>query len=143
MTLEQVFSAASAAAMLGWLMLAVAPLNRGWAVFGARMLSAIICGSYATLLATNMIGGPAMPEGAGFGSLAGVVILFSSPGAVLIGWIHYLAFDLFIGSWEVETAPAFGLKHWMILPCLFLTLMYGPVGLLLYWLLRVTIGKRD
>jgi len=49
---------------------------------------------------------------------------------LLAGWVHYLAFDLFIGSWEVEDAAANGIPHWLLLPCLFLTLMVGPVGLL-------------
>ena len=141
MSLEQIFSIASAVAMLGWLLLVVAPLNRRWMVLGARVVAAVLCGGYASLLAHALLAGPGAPAGAGFGTLEGVALLFSVRGALLAGWVHYLAFDLFVGSWEVENAPIHGIKHWLVLPCLFLTLMAGPVGLLLYLLLRVTIGK--
>ena len=58
-------------------------------------------------------------------------LLFTSPHAVLAGWIHYLAFDLFVGAWEVRDARRHGLSHWMVVPCLALTLMLGPFGLLI------------
>ena len=45
-------------------------------------------------------------------------------------------FDLFIGSWEVRDAQAHGISHWLVIPCLFFTFMFGPVGLLLYFILR-------
>ena len=62
--------------------------------------------------------------------------MFSVPQAVLAGWIHYLVFDLFVGAWEVRDAKRLGISHWFILPCLFFTLMLGPIGLLLYFILR-------
>ncbi|MGL4541878.1 MAG: ABA4-like family protein [Polymorphobacter sp.] len=141
MSLEQVFSVASGVAMFGWLLLVIAPLNRRLTVLAARWVVALLCGGYASLLAHSLLAGPGAPAGAGFGSLAGVALLFSAKGALLAGWVHYLAFDLFIGSWQVENAPQHGITHWLVLPCLFFTLMAGPVGLLLYLLLRATIGK--
>lgn len=59
------------------------------------------------------------------------------PGWLLLaGWVHYLAFDLFIGSWEVRDAQRHGLSHLLVVPCLALTFLFGPVGLLLYLGLR-------
>jgi hypothetical protein len=81
------------------------------------------------------------PEGGGFGSLEGVMLLFTSPHAVLAGWIHYLAFDLFVGAWEVRDARRHGLSHWMVVPCLALTLMLGPFGLLTYLVLRAALKR--
>lgn len=76
------------------------------------------------------------PEGGGFGSLQEVMVLFSSPMAVVAGWTHYLVFDLFVGAWEVRDAQRRGIPHrWILIP-LFFTLMLGPVGLSLYLLLR-------
>ena len=51
---------------------------------------------------------------------------------LLAGWIHYLAFDLLIGSWEVRDARELGIPHLFVVPCLFLTFMFGPAGWLLY-----------
>ncbi len=136
MTLEQLFSLASAAALAGWVMLALAPLRRPWAVAGARLVAALLCGFYLTMLARGLIVGPAPPHGAGFSSLAGVRLLLSSPAALLAGWVHYLAFDLFVGSWEVEDAPKARVPHALLLPCLALTFVAGPVGLLLYLIIK-------
>ena len=54
----------------------------------------------------------------------------------MAGWIHYLAFDLFIGAWEVRDARRLGVPHMVVVPCLFFTLMAGPVGLALYFAMR-------
>jgi ABA4-like protein len=72
----------------------------------------------------------------GFGSLDQVAILFSNRQALLAGWIHYLAFDLFIGSWEVRDAQRLAIPHLAVIPALVLTFMFGPIGLLLYLLER-------
>lgn len=77
------------------------------------------------------------PEGAGFGSLAEVMAFFQVPFAALAGWIHYLAFDLFIGAWEVRDAERRGINHLFVIPCLILTFLAGPVGLLLYFCIRL------
>jgi Domain of unknown function (DUF4281) len=136
MALETVFSLASAAALLGWLLLAVAPLRRPAAVMAARFIVALLCGAYLSFLVVGLTSGAGPPEGAGFDSLAGVRLLMSSPQALLAGWVHYLAFDLFIGAWQVEDAPRANIPHALLLPCLALTFMVGPVGLLLYLLLK-------
>jgi hypothetical protein len=141
MPLDRIFSLASGLAMLGWLLLVFAPLGRRWLVRGARILVATLCGGYAVLLVHALTAGPGAPAGAGFGTLDGVAALFSARGALLAGWVHYLAFDLFTGAWEVENAPNHGIAHWLVLPCLFFTLMAGPVGLLLYLLLLAGFGR--
>jgi hypothetical protein len=133
---ETLFSIASAAALAGWVMLALAPLRRGWAVTGARVVAALLCGAYFSFLVVGLSSGNGPPAGASFNTLAGVRLLMSSPQALLAGWVHYLAFDLFIGSWEVENAPASRIPHWLLLPCLALTFVAGPVGLLLYLILK-------
>lgn len=136
MALEQVFSLASAAALIGWVLLVLAPLRRRAAVVGARIIVALLCGAYFSFLVVGLTSGNGPPEGASFNSLAGVRLLMSSPQALLAGWVHYLAFDLFIGSWQVEDAPAAKVPHWLLLPCLALTFVAGPVGLLLYLILK-------
>jgi hypothetical protein len=66
---------------------------------------------------------------ADFSSLAGVMALFDSEWGALAGWVHYLCFDLFVARWIMNDAPEGGYR---LAPVLFLTLMAGPVGLLLY-----------
>jgi len=132
MNAEQVFSLCGFAAMAAWLILIFAGRQR-WA-------AALICGAavplllaiaYAAVLFTHLPGSKG-----GFGSLAQVALLFSDPWILLAGWIHYLAFDLFIGSWEVRDSKVQGIPHLWVVPCLILTFLFGPVGLLLYFILR-------
>ncbi|MFM7446101.1 MAG: ABA4-like family protein, partial [Tabrizicola sp.] len=78
----------------------------------------------------------------GFGSLPEVQALFTHPHIALAGWVHYLAFDLFVGSWEVRTARAEGIPHWAVIPCLILTFLFGPAGLLAFAILRFTLVRK-
>lgn len=129
---DTVFRIANLIVVAGWLALALSPLRRSIAIPFARIAAALVCGVYLTLLVRGILVGQGLPEGAGFGTLDGVVALLSRREAILAGWVHFLAFDLFIGSWQAEDAPKAGVPHWLLLPCLLLTFLAGPVGLLLY-----------
>jgi hypothetical protein len=76
-----------------------------------------------------------------FSTLAAVAVLFSNRWLLLAGWIHYLAFDLFIGAWQVRDARAQAISHFLVIPCLLLTFLVGPVGLLLYFAIRAVKVK--
>ena len=92
---------------------------------------------YTYLLLANIGQSPA--DG-GFGSLAAVSVLFTVDELLLAGWVHYLAFDLFVGAWEVRDSQSRGIHHLLVIPCLLATFMAGPAGLLLYWILRSIHG---
>ena len=135
MSPEQIFSTCGALSMLGWAGLALAPrwsVTRDW--LAPVVVPLLIGVVYVTLMLTYVDRAPA---GGGFDSLAGVAKLFSVQELLLAGWIHYLAFDLFVGAWEVKDAQEQGIHHLLVIPCLFLTLMAGPGGLLVYWLIRL------
>ncbi len=68
--------------------------------------------------------------------------LFENPVVLLAGWIHYLAFDLWVGCWELTNAQKLGINHFLVIPCLFLTFMFGPIGLLLYFIIRAMVTKK-
>ena len=133
MSADQIFSICNSAALIGWLILAIAGRKR-WAAYLTTgvILPLLLAIAYLVLL----LGHWGETKG-GFGTLTGVAALFSNHWVLLAGWIHYLCFDLFIGSWEVRDAQARGISHWLVIPCLFFTFMFGPVGLLLYFGLRV------
>ena len=65
-----------------------------------------------------------------------VARLFETREMLLAGWLHYLAFDLFVGLWIARDADAKGFSRLVQLPILFLTLMAGPIGLLIWLLVR-------
>jgi len=75
-------------------------------------------------------------EPVNFTTIEGIAAIFTHPFGVLTAWVHYLVFDLFVGMWEARDARRRGMNHWALVPCLLLTFMAGPVGLLLYFILR-------
>jgi hypothetical protein len=137
MNLELFFSGLNILAMIGWLALLVSPLNRNYALAFARGIVLVLAAAYLAqfFLTTQSV------EGGGFTSLAAVMALFSLPGNTLLGWTHYLAFDLFTGSWAVQDSAERGVPHWLVIPCLALTFMLGPIGLLLYFIIRTVWAR--
>jgi hypothetical protein len=127
MVWENLFGIANALALAAWLALLVLPrwdwLNRAIR-FGAVGLLAIL---YSTLVFLYFF----RTSGGGFGSLSGVRLLFASDPVLLAGWVHYLAFDLFVGVWLAERLDRQRVSRWLQAPILLATFMLGPLGLLL------------
>ena len=131
MTAEQLFSALNLITMAAWLAMVFLPRVRWTATVLPVIVPALLAIIYLALLAAMF----ARSDG-GFSSLAGVRTLFDNPWLLLAGWTHYLAFDLFIGGWEVRDAQQRGIPHLLIVPALLLTFLFGPAGLLLYLTIR-------
>ncbi|MEZ5288355.1 MAG: ABA4-like family protein [Vicinamibacterales bacterium] len=136
MTPDAVFSAAGAVATLSWLLLAVRP-RAAWV---RRITGTLVPLGFALVYVAIL--SMRLGRGSGdFNSLAGVAALFSDPWTLLAGWIHYLAFDLLTGVWETRDAAARGVPHWMVVPCLLLTFLFGPAGWMLYLGVRASRGS--
>jgi hypothetical protein len=132
MSLDMIFSLCMGLAVVGWVALVFSPLWQPRLIQVARIIACLLALAYlAQMFATTQ-----PVEGGGFMTLAGVTALFSLPGNVMLGWTHFLAFDLFVGSWETEDAARIGLAHWALLIPLALTFLIGPVGLLTYAAIR-------
>ena len=133
MTPEALFSILNLIAVAGWILLIAVP-GRSWVMtVTTTVIPVVMAIVYIAVLATLWAGA----EG-GFSSLAAVAQLFSEPWLLLAGWVHYLAFDLIVGSWEVRDARARSVPHLLVVPCLILTFLFGPAGWLLYTILRST-----
>jgi hypothetical protein len=131
MTLEGVFSACNLLAMAGWILLVLVPRRRLAITIAGTVIPLTLAAIYLAVFALNARG-----ANGGFSSLAGVAQLFENRWLLLAGWVHYLAFDLFIGAWETRDALARGVPRLLLAPCLFMTFMLGPIGLLCYHVVR-------
>jgi ABA DEFICIENT 4-like len=69
-------------------------------------------------------------------ALSSVAVLLGSPAGATIAWVHFLAFDLFVGRWIYLEGHERQVNPWLMAPVLFLTLMLGPAGFLLYLMVR-------
>lgn len=131
MTADQLFSILNLLTAAAWLPLLFLPRVRWTATVLPVVVPSLLAVVYILVVAVKMPGS----EG-GFSTLADVGLLFDDPWMLLAGWTHYLAFDLFIGGWEVRDAQARGVRHLFIVPALVLTFFFGPAGLLAYLLIR-------
>ncbi len=139
MTPDSIFQACSTIAMAGWIVLLVAsPFWMSFDKFVIGIIITLFAIVYAWLIAQSFTTG----DFEKFGSLNGVMELFTNRTAVTAGWVHYLAFDLLTGTWIKKNSIKYNISHWLLIPCLFLTFMLGPVGLLLYLLIRTIKAKR-
>ena len=125
-------------AILGWLLLALAPLAPRLADLAAALvIPALLSVAYTALILVHWADAPG-----GFTSLADVMALFTDPAIALAGWVHYLAFDLFVGAWITRKARAERINHLLTLPCLVLTFLFGPAGFLAFTALRASLAAR-
>ena len=137
MTPDVLFRIANNIALFGWIMLAVLPRWRWSArLIAPVLIPALLAMIYVTMVITQFGRSPG-----GFTSLSSVALLFQNRSMLLAGWVHYLAFDLFVGSWEVRDAQQIGIAHYLVIPCLILTFFFGPAGWLLYLLIRGFASK--
>lgn len=131
------FSAGNAIAMLGWLGLLTSlfvPVARDSVRRATRLLIPALLGvAYVVLIAE----GWSKAAGGGFGSVEQVRALFAVDAALVAGWLHYLAFDLLVGSWTVEDGLTRRINRFALVPCLGLAFLFGPAGLLLFLGLRL------
>ena len=137
---EQVFQIANVVAPDGWLVLLFVPSNRAVVEGVARALvPSLLSVAYAVILIPFLLRG-------GFGSLGsleGLAAGLGQPWLLVAGWLHYLAFDLLVGAWEVTTAQDEEIPHYALIPCLVFTFLLGPIGFLCFLILRWTLGRRD
>ncbi|MGB3076635.1 MAG: ABA4-like family protein [Chitinophagales bacterium] len=129
---DQIFSAVSMLALCSWLLLIIAPYRKLTEKIIFSGIIAILSILYVYLIVFHI---REAPDG-GFNSLNEVALLFKNPALLLAGWIHYLAFDLLVGLFIVNNARQHQINRWILIPCLLLTFMFGPCGLLLYVLIR-------
>lgn len=136
-SVADIFTYSNAMVLPGWILLAVAPAWK-W----TRILSAyVIPGSLSLLYLVVMMMDPGGFSG-GFTSITAVGQMFRNEWLLLAGWVHFLAFDLFVGAWEVRDAQRLEVPHWYVLPCLALTFIAGPIGLVAYFIVRAGVVRK-
>jgi hypothetical protein len=135
MTPGLLFSIANAVALAGWAVLVAGVVFKNAVlrdVIAGRIIPLILALSYTVLI---IIHWPSA-EG-GFGSLDDVAKLFANPWLLLAGWVHYLAFDLAIGSIIARRTADESLPRLILVAILPLTFLFGPIGFLVFESVRL------
>lgn len=128
---DAIFEYGNMLAMAGWIILVFLPRRYGLIVAPRFLIPAILSFFYAPLALSNFF----TAEG-GFSSIADVRALFQNDAMLTAGWLHYLAFDLFVGSWIATESDRIGVSRIIQSVFLLATFMFGPVGFLLFLLTR-------
>lgn len=142
MSWDFAFGAANGLALACWALLLLGPcgpLARTVVFYGGV---GMLCLAYSVLLVLLLTGVIDGGGGASFTSIEGVRAIFASDAGVTVGWIHYLALDLFAGMWIARDADAKGFARLWQAPVLLLTFLAGPFGLLLWLVIREPAARR-
>ena len=133
MSPTEVFSVVNTIAMPMWLLMIVVPKWKPTRfLIDYKVIPLLLALVYAYyIFQTLRIGG--MMD---FGSLTAVMALFTEENALLAGWVHYLAFDLLVGMWILDENKKLGIHQLLLIPCLIGTFMFGPLGFLLFMIIR-------
>ena len=130
MTYEIIFNIYNLGILIFWLLLLFFPKSKTTQkITNYPWIPLLVAFGYIFFLSTS--------EGAfsaDFSSLSGLTEMFqnANPRGVAAGWLHYLAFDFWVGTWIIRHSQKNQIKHpYIILPLLF-TFMLGPVGILVY-----------
>lgn len=142
MDVDALFSLSSTTALAGWLALAVTVVS-GRLTFLRDIIARLAIPLIFAVLYTALIAGYFGSAKGGFGSLSDVAALFESREILLAGWIHYLAFDLFVGTHLAAAGAREGMPRLVMLPILALTFLFGPAGLLAYFVARPLLRPTD
>ncbi|MFP1632664.1 ABA4-like family protein [Zhengella sp. ZM62] len=127
MTPDLLFSHVSTAAMAGWALLILGPRRYAWLnAIPLWIIPAGLSAVYAALIFSRLSG-----SGGGFETLEAVATLMSDRWVLLAGWVHYLAFDLFVGSVMAARLDRAGVGRLVQTPVLLSTFMLGPLGFLI------------
>ncbi len=137
MNFSQAFSIANTVALVSWILLILLPrypvLLAGLR-YGIISLFAVV---YMCVVAVFFF----RIEGGGFFTLQEVKNLMAADAGAFAGWVHYLAFDLFVGLWIAENSDRLRLHRLWQFPILFATFMFGPLGLLLFYCVEAQLKK--
>lgn len=137
MPADQIFQLSNMLALAGWAALVASPFLPRLADRVAALTIPLLLGvAYTGLVLVYW----SRAQG-GFDSLDNVAALFQTRELLLAGWLHFLAFDLFVGAWIVREPRAANVAFWLVLPCLALTFLFGPAGFLAFHAIRFARGR--
>ncbi|MEM1150890.1 MAG: ABA4-like family protein [Pseudomonadota bacterium] len=139
MSWETGFLLANLSVVPAWILLVFLPRSKITRSIVHSMVYPLGLGAvYAVVFAYMLLFGE---SSANLTTLAGVQDVFSTPDGILVGWVHYLLFDLFIGAWIGRDALERGISGWLRIPCQLASFVLGPIGLLVYGTVRGATGK--
>jgi len=136
--LETIFTVVNIWVLPGWLLLILARSWKYTSIIVCYLVVLVMAVTYTVLFFSNI--NTFDPEAGS--SLNNLTQAFGNPQATLLGWVHYLAFDMLAGLVVAMDGRKLGINPVLMVIPLFFTLMTGPFGLLIYLIIRLIKVRR-
>ena len=143
LTYENIYLIANIGVIPFWLLLIISPNQNITNFFVQSIIAPLLLASAYVFVAYNIF-----LEGNIFNSfdlyrgIDGLYSMFSSEAFLLIFWLHFLAISLFLGSWITRDSKKYMIPRFFIIISLIITYFTGPVGLTIYWFIRIFFAKK-
>ena len=143
LTYENIYLLANWGVIPFWLMLIIIPNNILTNFFVQSIIVPLLLASAYVFVAFNIFNnGNIFDSFELYRGLDGLYSMFSDEAFLLIFWLHFLAISLFLGSWIVRDSQKYMIARFFVIISLILTYFTGPLGLLIYWFIRIFFAKK-
>ncbi|MDC3232899.1 ABA4-like family protein [Pelagibacteraceae bacterium] len=126
-----------------WLLLIILP-NHGLTNFFVHsiVVPLLLASAYGFVAYNIFLDGNILDSFQLYGGLDGLYSMFSEETFLLIFWLHFLALSLFLGSWILRDSQKYMVSKFLVIVSLILTYFTGPLGLIIYWFIRIFFSKK-
>ncbi len=144
LTLENIYLWTTFGVLPFWLMLIIVPNSRFTQIFVNSIILPLFLSTVAVyaLYQAIIIDEPILDFFKLYLSLDNLYTVFATENFLLIFWIHFLALNLFLGSWVSRDGAKYGISRSLVSIPLIIIYFTGPLGLVVYWFFRVFYAKR-
>ena len=143
LTYENIYLLANWGVIPFWLLLIVLPHHNLTIFFVQSIIVPLLLGAAYSFVAYNIfLEGSILDSFELYNGLSGLYSMFSNEAFLLIFWLHFLAISLFLGSWILRDSKKYMVPRFFVLISLVVTYFTGPVGLFIYWLIRIFFAKK-
>ncbi|MDB9831512.1 ABA4-like family protein [Candidatus Pelagibacter sp.] len=143
-TLEMIYLWLNLGVLPFWLVLIIFPQSQISRVFTTSIFPTFILSSvYIYLLYTSYLGGYVFLQNFKlYLGLSEISNLFEKQSFLILFWVHFLAMNLFCAGWIVRDSQMFRMNKFIVSLPLITIYLIGPIGIILYWLIRIFYAKR-
>ena len=143
LTLENIFLISNWGVIPFWLLLLFSPNSTFTRVFVHSIIIPLLLGAAYIFIAYQIYLNNNIFDGFGlYLGIENLYAIFSDENFLLIFWLHFLSISLFVGAWIARDSTRYSIPKSLAAIPLLVTYFTGPLGILIYWIIRVFFAKK-
>jgi hypothetical protein len=144
LTFENIYLWANFGVLPFWLMLIFSPKSRITQIFVNSVIAPLIlAAAYVYVIYQSiLLDDPILNFFNLYLNLDSLYTIFAIEGLLLVFWLHFLSLSLFLGSWVSRDAVKYTISPTIVSICLVIIYFTGPLGLVIYWIIRIFFAKK-